>query len=94
MDFFLRQHALQRMFERNITLEDIRDVVHYGQIIEDYPDDTPFPSGLWLGRDAHGRPIHVVVANNAADNQYIIITAYHPNPLLWSSDWTTRRNKS
>ncbi|MBF0213304.1 MAG: DUF4258 domain-containing protein [Magnetococcales bacterium] len=93
MNIILRQHALKRMFEREITLEDIHQVLRSGHVIERYPDDTPYPSALWLGQDTRQRPLHVVVADNAAEGQSIIITVYHPNPELWLSDWTTRRNR-
>lgn len=93
MNILWRQHALQRMFEREISMEDVRHVLLHGVVIADYPDDTPYPSSLWLGEDEHGRPLHIVMADNIADNQKIIITVYHPNPDLWLPDWTTRRNR-
>jgi hypothetical protein len=37
------------MFERQITEEDVRNVLNNGIIIEDYPDDRPYPSKLSLG---------------------------------------------
>lgn len=93
MNILLRQHALRRMFEREITMKDIRNVLLHEHRIEHYPDDTPYPSSLWLGWDKQERPLHVVVADNDAENQKIIITVYHPDPALWQSDWTTRRNR-
>ena len=44
-----RVHALQRMFERRIGVEDVLHVVATGDTIEEYPSDTPFPSCLILG---------------------------------------------
>ena len=58
-----RVHAIQRMFQRRISLDDIRTVLTTGEIIENYPDDVPYPSCLCLGR-CESRPIHVVIANN------------------------------
>ena len=37
-----RVHALQRMFERRVTEEDIRHVLETGETIERYPDDKPY----------------------------------------------------
>jgi len=34
-----RVHAIQRMFERRIMEEDVRDVVESGETIEHYPED-------------------------------------------------------
>ena len=62
-------------------------------VIESYPDDTPYPSELWLDMDRSGRPLHVVLADSHEEGQTIIITVYHPDPALWQPDWTTRRNR-
>jgi len=82
-----RQHAIKRMFERSITVDEIETTLAEGSVIEDYPTDTPYPSALWLGFP-DSRPLHVVVADSAAER--IIITVYEPNPALWESDWKTR----
>ena len=43
-----RVHALQRIFQRNISIEDVRYVLTSGEVIEDYPEDEPYPSFLIL----------------------------------------------
>ncbi len=40
-------HALRRM--HGIRSEQVRAVLERGERIEEYPDDTPFPSRLMLG---------------------------------------------
>ena len=52
------------------------------RMIEEYPDDTPYPSRLILGC-YKGRLIHVVAANNCLDEEIIIITVYEPDPTEW-----------
>ena len=42
-------HAVKRMFERRIRHEDVREIVRNGRTIEEYPDDTPYPSRLIMG---------------------------------------------
>lgn len=84
-----RQHAIKRMFERNITEVDIETVLSNGEVIEDYPNDYPLPSCLWLGY-IDNRPIHVVYADSIQTNERIIITVYEPNPNQWSGDFTKR----
>jgi hypothetical protein len=54
-----------------------------GEIIEDYPDDFPFPSSLILGKDKEGRPIHSVWAFAEKYNIAILITAYIPDANEW-----------
>lgn len=56
-----QRHALERMLERNIFREDVKQVLINGEMIEDYPDDQPFPSGLFLGFQKNN-PLHVVAA--------------------------------
>jgi len=61
-----RVHALRRMFERRISVDDVLQVLGAGDVIEDYPEDLPYPSRLMLGR-VKNRPIHVVAADNQMD---------------------------
>lgn len=58
-------------------------------MIEDRPDDVPYPSRLLLGY-ADGRPLHVVVAEDAAATT-IVVTVYEPEPSLWRPGFKRRR---
>ena len=78
------------MFERRISVDDVRDVVTNGETIEKYPDDTPYPSRLMLGWPA-GRPLHVVVADNTQDIETIVITTYQPDAAQWEVGFKRRR---
>ena len=42
-------HAAKRLEQRGILLKDIIECIKNGEIIEQYPDDYPFPSCLILG---------------------------------------------
>jgi Domain of unknown function (DUF4258) len=85
-----RVHAIQRMYQRNISEPEVRHVIATGETVEDYPDDTPYPSRLLLGW--HGqRPLHVVVADNADDQENIVITVYEPDLTEWESDFKRRK---
>jgi hypothetical protein len=77
-----RVHALQRMFERGISVEDDKSVVERGATIQDYPADRPYPSRLILGRRDAG-PLHVVVAEDTEAGILIVVTAYEPDPAQW-----------
>jgi hypothetical protein len=85
-----RVHALRRMFVRSITPAEVRTVIEQGQTIESYPADTPYPSRLLLGF-AGGRALHVVVAENADDDETIVVTVYEPDPALWQPGFRRRR---
>ena len=77
-----RIHAIQRMFERNISESDVKSVINEGKIIQAYPEDKPYPSKLVLGF-VNGRPIHIVYADNRQGNERIIITVYEPEKEKW-----------
>ena len=85
-----RQHAVKRMHERCITEEDIELAIAKGTVIEDYPNDTPYPSVLLLGF-VRAKVIHVVYATDITEGIRIIITAYEPDPKIWNDNFTTRR---
>jgi Domain of unknown function (DUF4258) len=79
-----------RSNQRNISEPEVRHVIATGETVEDYPDDTPYPSRLLLGW--HGqRPLHVVVADNADDKENIVITVYEPDLTEWESDFKRRK---
>ncbi|MDO8841784.1 DUF4258 domain-containing protein, partial [Methanocalculus sp.] len=77
-----RVHALRQMFSRRISDSEVREVIACGRIIEEYPDDRPYPSYLIFG-EVNGRPLHVVGAYNIHEGEIIIITVYEPNPDQW-----------
>ena len=86
-----RIHALRQMFQRRITDSDIRELIGLGIIIEEYQDDTPYPSFLVSGT-VSSRSLHVVMAYNNVDREAIVITAYEPDPDLWSDNFTQRKS--
>lgn len=85
-----RVHAVQRMFERNISRDDVRAMLATGEVIREYPDDTPYPSRLILGWRGK-RPLHVVAADNHAAQETIIITVYQPDPDQWEPDFRSKK---
>jgi len=89
-DLVFRVHAIQRMFERRISKDDVRHVLETGEVIINYPDDKPYPSRLILGWRG-SRPLHIVAADNPADREIIIITAYEPDPQQWEATFKRRK---
>ena len=84
-----RTHAIKRMFQRRVDEKDVRSVLESGETIERYLDDTPYPSRLILGW-LENRPLHIVAADNIADNETIVITVYEPEQDKWSPDFKRR----
>lgn len=85
-----RIHAIQRMFKRQISADDVLHVLNTGEVVEDYPDDFPYPSQLLLGWRG-SRPIHLVVAKNIKAQETIIITVYEPDPVEWEIGFKRRK---
>ncbi len=86
-----RVHATRRMFEKQITNEDVEQVLERGQIIEHYDDDLPFRRLLLNGRGSRG-PLHVVVVAHLAEKRLSVITTYEPEPHRWTNDFSRRRS--
>ncbi|MEE8403598.1 MAG: DUF4258 domain-containing protein [Candidatus Hydrothermarchaeaceae archaeon] len=61
-EYELTLHAIRRRIERKISTRDIETVILNGEIIEEYPDDKPFPSCLIAGLAKDDKPIYVVCA--------------------------------
>ncbi len=90
MKIVYRVHAVSRMFERNITEAEVRNALLKGEEIAAYPADLPYPSRLLLGWRGD-RPLHVVVAYNAQDDEHIVITVYEPDPAQWDDGFRRRK---
>ena len=88
---FITEHAAERSRQRGILTRDIRNGVETGEIIEQYPDDFPFPSCLILGDDLAGNRIHVCMSEEGSSSR--IITAYYPDKEKWSDDFRARKEK-
>jgi len=80
------------MFQRNISRDAVIDALKTGECIEDYPEDRPFPSALFLGwhRD---KALHVVAALDDVASRIFIITVYEPDLRHFEPDLRTRRRK-
>ena len=85
-----RVHAIQRMFERDISVNRIRKILETGEVIEDYSAEMAEPSRLIMGYHRN-RPIHVVVSETSIPNELVIITVYSPDPDKWKKDNRSRK---
>ncbi len=88
-----QRHALERIFQRGIKREDVFKVLRKGEIIEEYLDDKPWPSVLFLGW-VDGQPFHVVAAYSPQLQEVAIITVYEPSLNYFENDFRTRRRKN
>lgn len=87
----LSSHARVRMFERCVTLKEVKDAIRLGKIIEAYPRSMPCPSVLLLyWHDL--RPLHVVVAIDNAYKTKRVITVYEPGTDTWEVGFERRKS--
>lgn len=87
--FEFSQHAVDQSILRHIKVQELRDSIMVGRVIEDYPDDKYGPSCLVLGFTTDGRPLHVQCSYPSRP-LIKIITLYEPDPSLWI-DYQQRR---
>jgi hypothetical protein len=83
-------HTIRQMShpDRMIATTEVEAVVRTGEVIEDYPEDARGHSCLMLQLGQDDRAIHVVCAPK--DEYLAIITAYLPDPSLWTPDFRGR----
>jgi hypothetical protein len=86
--FEITVHARERMAERGVSTEDLIRLITNGEIIEDYPDDFPYPSALILGYTLEA-PFHVVAAKGR--NMVKIVTVYQADEEKWLNHRTRKR---
>jgi len=87
--FEFSKHAVDQSIIRRISVQDVREVIINGTIIEDYPEDKYGPSCLIFGMTAERRPIHIQ-SSYPSRSIIKIITLYEPDPVRWI-DFKKRR---
>jgi hypothetical protein len=90
-NYVVTMHSRRRLSERGILLRDVIHAVEHGEIIEQYPNDFPFPSCLILGITIDNQYLHVVISRD--DEHIYLITAYYPDEEEWKADRKTRKER-
>ncbi len=85
-------HGYEEMSDEDILARDVLAGVFDGVVVEDYPMYAKGPCVLVLQRDLNRQPIHVVWGiPKGRSSSAVVVTAYRPNPDLWSEDFTRRK---
>jgi len=80
--FEFSQHAIDQAILRHVNVQEVREAITRGAVIEDYPEDKYGPSCLILGFTRMDRPIHVHCSYPSRP-LVKIITVYEPDPNEW-----------
>ena len=86
----ITDHADEEARADRLSYDEVFVSVFQGAIIEDYPDDWPYPSCLIYGNTFRGEPVHSVWAYNETNEWAVLVTVYRPDPDRWI-DWRIRR---
>lgn len=79
----ITDHADEEAYNDRIVLMEVFNTITPGEIIEQYPDDKPYPSCLVFSKLKGGDPIHTVWAFNQETQSSVLITIYRPDPEKW-----------
>ncbi|MCP4112177.1 MAG: DUF4258 domain-containing protein [Desulfobacteraceae bacterium] len=85
----ITNHADEEAEADNLSFDEIFFSVFQGEIIEDYPNDKPYPSCLVYGNTFAGSPVHSVWAYNTENRWAVLITVYRPDQDRWIN-WRQR----
>ena len=87
----LTKHATIVRLERGIPISELEQALLNGRIIEQYPDDQPYPSCLVFGSLPTGDPLHIVCSRGDVEPALRIVTLYEPEEALWEGDFKSRK---
>jgi hypothetical protein len=89
--FLISRHGYRELAADGILPDQIVSGIDSAVVVEDYPGAVRGPSVLVLQRDANGEPIHVLWGlPGSLMTPAVLVTAYRPDPRLWSADLTRR----
>lgn len=87
--FEFSRHAVDQSIRRRVGVQEVREVIANGEVIEEYPEDKYWPSYLIYGRTAGDRPLHVQCSHPSRP-LVKIVTIYEPDRARWI-DFRERR---
>jgi hypothetical protein len=90
--FEFSQHAVDQSIVRHISIQELREAIAVGEVIEDYPDDQYGPSCSVFGFTLARRPLHIQCSYPSRP-LVKIITLYEPDPRRWG-DFKVRRTSN
>jgi len=91
-DVLVSAHGYDELSADGIFFDEVMAGVFDGRLVEDYPAAFKGPSILVLQFDSKKRPIHAVWGiPKGSGGPAVLVTAYRPDPKMWSADLMERR---
>jgi len=79
----ITDHAYEEANADRLKFDEIYFSALHGVVIEEYQDDSLYPSALIFGQTFGGDSVHSVWAYNEKKRWAVLITVYRPDPNLW-----------
>ena len=89
-DLRVSTHGYKRLVTKSIPLSRLTTGIRTAEVIEDYPDYHAGPAVLVLYTAAPA--LHAMWGiEKGTDRPAVLVTAYWPEPGLWSADFRSRK---
>jgi hypothetical protein len=91
-EIVISNHGYDELADDRIFAHDILAGIKEAIVVENYPEYPKGPCVLLLQKDSNGNSLHVVwgIPKGAA-SPAVLVTAYRPDPDVWSKDFLRRK---